>query len=90
MGFPGSSAGKESTCNSGDPGSIPGLEIFSGEGISYPLQYSWASLVAQMVKNLPAMQKAWVQSLGWDGPLEEGMATPFSILAWRIPMDRGT
>ena len=50
----------------------------------------WASLVAQVVKNLPAMQKAWVQSLGCDGPLEEGMETPFSILAWRIPMDRGT
>ena len=89
MGFPGSSAGKESTCNSGDPCSSPGLEIFPGEGISYPLQYSRASLVAQMVKNPPAVQKAWVQSLGWDGPLEEGMAARFSILAWRIPMDRG-
>ena len=55
-GFPGSSAGKESTCNAGDPDSIPGSGRSAGEGIDYPLQYSWASLVAQMVKNLPAMQ----------------------------------
>ena len=53
--FPGSSAGKESTCNAGDPGSIPGLGRSPGEGIGYSLQYSWASLVAQLVKNLPAM-----------------------------------
>ena len=52
MGFPDSSVGKESTCNAGDPGSIPGLERSAGEGIGYPLQYSWASLVAQLVKNL--------------------------------------
>ena len=50
---------------------------------------NWASLVAQIVKNLPAMQKTWVQSLGWEDPLEEGMATDSSIRAWRIPMDRG-
>ena len=56
-----------------------------GEGIGYPLQYSWASLVAQVVKNPPAMQEAWVQSLGWEDPLEEGMAAYSSILAWRIP-----
>ena len=49
----------------------------------------WASLVAQMVKNLPAMWETWVQSLGWEDPLEENMATHSSILAWRIPMDRG-
>ena len=49
------------------------------------LQYSWVSLVAQMVKNPPAMWEAWVQSLGWEGPLEEGKATHSSILAWRIP-----
>ena len=49
-----------------------------------------ASLVVQMVKNLPAMRETWVQSLGWEDPLEEGMATHSSILAWRIPMDRGT
>ena len=49
----------------------------------------WASLVAQMVKNLSAMQVTWVQSLGWEDPLEKGMATHSSILAYRIPMDRG-
>ena len=59
-----------------------------GEGIGYPLQYSWASLVAQTVKNLPAMRETWVQSLGWEDSLEEDMATHFSVLAWRIPMDR--
>ena len=59
-GFPGSSADKESTCNAGDPGLIPGWESSSGEGIGYPLQYSWASLVVQMVKNLPAIQETWV------------------------------
>ena len=65
------------------------VEKIPGEGIGYPLQYSWASLVTQMVKNLPAMWETWVRSLGWEGPLEEGMATHSSILAWRIPMDRG-
>ena len=58
--FPGSSAGKESVCNAGDPRSIPGLGRSPGEGISYPVHYSWAFLVAQMVKNLPAMQETWV------------------------------
>ena len=58
--FPGSSAGKESTCNAGDPGSIPGSGRSSGEGIGYPLQYSWASLMAQSVKNPPAMWVTWV------------------------------
>ena len=51
----------------------------------YPLQYSWASLVAQTVKNPPAMQEIWVRSLGWEDPLKEGMATHFSVLAWRNP-----
>ena len=55
------------------------------EGIGYPLQHSWASLVAQMVKNLPAMSENWVCSLGWDNPLEDGMATHSSIPTWRIP-----
>ena len=87
-GFPGSSTGKESTCNTGDLGSIPGLERSSGEGLGYSLQYYWASLVAQMVKNPPAMRETCVPSLGWEDPLEEGMATPSSILAWRTPMDR--
>ena len=85
--FPGSSLGKESTCNAGDPGSIPGLGRSPGEGIGYPIQYSWASLVAQKVKNLPAVRETWVRSQGWEDPLKEGMAS--SILAWRIPMDRG-
>ena len=83
-----SSAGKESTCNTGDPGSILGSGRSPGEGIGYPLQYSWASLVAQ-VNNLPAMQETWVRCLDWEDPLKEGMATHSSILAWRIPMDRG-
>ena len=85
MGFPGSSAGKESTCNAGDPSSIPGLGRSAGEGIGYPLQCSWASLVAQLVKNLPVMRETWVRSLGWEDSLEEGLATHSSILAWRIP-----
>ena len=86
---PGSSAGKESACNAGDPGSIPGLGRSPEEGMGYPLQYSWASLVAQTVKNPPAMWETWVRSLVWEDPLEEGMATHSSILAWRILMDRG-
>ena len=64
---------------------FPGLGRFTGEGIDYTLQYSWSSLVAQLVKNLPAMQETWVQSLGWEDPLEEGMATHSNILTWRIP-----
>ena len=88
-GFPGSSAGKESTCNAGAPSSICGLGRSPRKGIGYPLQHSWASWVAQLVKNLPSMQETWVRALGWENPLEEGMATHSSILAWRIPMDRG-
>ena len=80
-GFSGSSAGKESTWNEEDLGSIPGLGRSPGGGIGYPLQYSWASLVAQLVKNLLARQKTWVQSLGWEDPLEKGKATHSSILA---------
>ena len=86
QGFPGGSCGKEATCNAGDSGSIPGLGRSAGEGIGYPLQYSWASLVAQVLKNPPAMQEIWVQSLGWEDPLEKGKATHPSILAWRIPL----
>ena len=74
MGFPGSSVGKESTFNVGHPGSIP------GERIGYPLQYSWASLVAQMVNNLPAIQETRILSLGWEDTLEKGMGTYSSIL----------
>ena len=84
-GFPGSSAGKESACNAGDPSSTPGSGRSAGKGIDYPLQYSWASLVTQLVKNPPAMQETWVRSLGWEDPLEKGKANYSSILAWRIP-----
>ena len=86
-GNPHSSVGKESACDAGDPGSIPGSGRSPGEGKErHPLQYSRAFLVAQMVvENPPAMQETWVQSLGWDDPLEKGMATHSSILAWRIP-----
>ena len=92
--FPDSSAGKSSTCNAGDPSLIAGLGKSPGEGIVYSLQYSWASLVAQLVKNLPvmwetwvqsknppAMRETWVQSLVWKDPLEKGKATHSSILA---------
>ena len=89
-GFLGTSAGKESACNAGDPSSIPGLGRSPGEGIGYPPpKYSWVSLVAQTVMNPPIMQETWVWSLGWEDPLEEDTATHSSILAWRIPMDRG-
>ena len=80
-----SPVGKESACNARDPGSTPGLGRSSGEWIGYPLQYSLASLVAQLVMNLPAIWESWVQSLGWEDPLEKGKATHSSILAWRIP-----
>ena len=83
--FPDSSVGIESACNAGGPSLIPGLGRSTGEGINYPLQYSWASLVAQLVKNLSAMWETWVRSLSWKGPLEKGKATLSSILPWRIP-----
>ena len=75
LGFPHSSVGKESACNAGDPGSILGEGRSAGEGIGYPLQYSWAFFVTQLVKNLPAMRETWVQYLGWEDPLEKGKAT---------------
>ena len=78
-----SSAGKESTCNAGDPNSIPGSGRSTGEGTGYPLQYSWASLMTQLVKNLSAMQDTWILSLGWQDPLEKEKATHSSFLAWR-------
>ena len=81
MGFPHNSIGIESACKAGDPGLIPGLERVTGEGIGYPLQYSWASLVVQLVKNLPAMPETWVRSLGLEDPLEKGKVTHSSILA---------
>ena len=87
-GLPSSSAGNESDCNARDPGSGSGWGRSPEEGLGDPLQYSWASLVAQTVENLPVMQETWVQSLGWEDPLEEGVATHSSILAWTIPMGR--
>ena len=68
-GFPYSSLDKESACNAGDPGLIPGSGRPTGEGIGYPLQYSWALLVAQLVKNLPAMLETWIRFLGQEDPL---------------------
>ena len=79
LGFPDSSIGKESSCNAGDPGWIPGSGRSAEEGIGYPLQYSWPSLVAQLVKNLPAMGETWVQSVGWDDFLEKGKAIPTPV-----------
>ena len=64
---------------------IPGLGRSSGEKTGYQLQYSWASLVAQLVQFPPAKPETLVQFLGWEDPLEKGKATHFSILAWRIP-----
>ena len=80
-----SSVGKESACNEGDPDSIPRSGRSPGEGRGYPLQSSRASLVAQLVKNPPAMRETWVWSLAWEDPLEKEKATHSSILAWRIP-----
>ena len=80
-----SSVGKESTCKAADAGSIPVSGRSAGEGMGYAFQYSWASLVAQLVKNPSAIQETWVRSLGWEDPLEKGTATHSSILAWRIP-----
>ena len=113
MGFPCGYSGKESACNVGDLGLIPGLRRSPGEGKGYPLQYSglensmdyvyspwgckesdrtewlslslWASLIAQLVKNLPAVQETEVWSLGREDSLKKAMATHSSILAWRIP-----
>ena len=72
MGFPDSSVGKEATCNAEDPGSTAGSGRSAGEGIGYPLQYSWASLVAQLVTNPSAMWETWVRSLAW----KERLPTP--------------
>ena len=87
-GFPHSSVGKESAYNAEDPGSIPGSGRSAGEGIDYPLQYSWASLVAQMVKNLPAMQQAWVRSQG-EKIFWRRVWQPFQYSCLEKPMDRG-
>ena len=92
MGFPGSSAGKESACSVDDLGSTPGSGNSPGEGLGYPLHHSRILGLPRWlrVKNPPAMQESWVRSLGWEDPLEEGMAIHSSILAWRIPIDRET
>ena len=82
--MPDSSVGKESSCNTGDLGSIPGSARCAREGKGYPLQYSWASLLAQLVKNPPVMRETRVPSLGWEDILEKGKAAHSSILAWRI------
>ena len=82
---PGRLAGKESACNAGDPGLIPGAGRSVGEGIGYPFQYSRTSLVAQLVKNLPAMWETWAWSLAWEDPMQKGIANGSNILVWRIP-----
>ena len=71
QGFPGISAGEEFACNARNPGSIPGWGRSSRKGIGYPLQYSWASLVSQLVKNLPIMWETWVFSIFWPGEFHD-------------------
>ena len=85
MGFLHSSVGKESACNAGDPGLIPASGRSAGEGIGYPLQYSWAFCVVQLIQNPPVMRKTWVQSLVWEDPLEKGKVTHSSILSMGLP-----
>ena len=84
-GYLGNSAGKESTYNEGDPGLIPESGRLTREGIGYPLQYSWAYLVAYLVKNLPAMWKTWFDPWVGEIPWRRERTTDFNILAWRIP-----
>ena len=81
------SAGKDSACNARDPRLLPGSERSAGEGIDYPLQYSWASLVAQLVKNLPAMWETWVPSLGWEDSPGEGKGYLFQYSGLENSMD---
>ena len=88
-GFSGSSADKESASNAVDTGSIPGLGRSSGEGKGYPLLYSWASLVAQMVKNLSAMRETWDRSLGWKDPPGEGKSYPLQYSCLENSIHRG-
>ena len=84
-----SSAGKESTCNAGNPSLIPRLKRSPGKGIGYPLQYSWAFLVVQTVKNPLSMRETWVQSLGWEDPPGGGHGNPLQYSCLENPMDRG-
>ena len=87
--FAGSSAAEESTRNAGDPGSVPGSGRSLGEGIGYSTPAFMGFPGGSAVKHLPTMRETWVWFLGWEDPLEEGMASHSSILAWRIPIDRG-
>ena len=84
-GFPDRPVGKECTCNAGDTSWISESGKSTGEGIGYPFLYFWASLVAQLVKNMPAMWENWVPSLGWEDPLENRESSHCSILAWTSP-----
>ena len=88
MGFPYGSVGKESAYSAGDPGWIPGLGRSAGEGIGYPLQYSWASLVAQLAKNLPARQETPVQFLGWEDPLEKSLENSMDCIVHGVTKSR--
>ena len=85
-GFSDSSVGKESPCNAGDLNSIPGSSTLE-KGLGYPLQYSWASLVAQLVKNPPAVWESWVRSLGWEDLLKKGKGPPLQYSGLENPMD---
>ena len=85
--FPSSLVGKESACSAGDPSSIPGSGRSAEEGIGYPPQYSWASLVAQLVKNLPAMRESWVPSLGWEDSPGEGKGCALQYSGLENSMD---
>ena len=87
QGFPDSPVGKESTCNAGDPGSIPGSGRSAGEGIDYPLQYSWVFLVAQLVKNPPAMGETWVLIPGLGRSPGEGKGYPLQCSGLENSMD---
>ena len=85
LGFPGSSAGKQTTWIAGDPDLISRYGRSPGERIGYPLQYSWASLVAWMVKNVQAMWETWIPSMGWEDPLEEGIGNPLQYSCLENP-----
>ena len=88
--FPGGSDGKEAACNMGDLDSISALGRSPEDGNGNPLQYSWASLVAQMVKNLPATWETWIQSLRWEDPLKKAIGNPPQYSCLENSMDRGT
>ena len=85
--FPHSSVGRESSCNAGEPGSIPGSGRSAGEGIGHPLQYSWVPLVAQLIKNLHAVWETWVRSLGWEDSPEEEKGYPLQYSGLENSMD---